>query len=67
VSGGLIPLAQAARELGLDPSTLRHQAIAGRIAATKIGDRWLVDAEEVYRYQLEQAGRPGRPRKEVAP
>lgn len=62
---GLIPLAEAARQLGRDPSTLRHQAATGRIAAVKVGDRWLIEPAEVSRYQSQQAGRPGRPRKEA--
>lgn len=69
MGGALLPLSAAAAELGIDPSTLRRQAAAGRIAAVKLGPRaWMIEADEIERYRREQLGRPGRPpaRKEAA-
>ena len=69
MSSPLLPLSAAAAELGVDPSTLRRQAIAGRIAAVKLGPRaWMIEADEIERYRREQLGRPGRPAvKKAAP
>lgn len=67
MSGPLMPLSLVAEMLGLDPSTVRRQAIAGRIRGQKVGPRaWVFDAGEVERYRAEQLGRPGRPKKEAA-
>lgn len=56
-----ILLADAARALGLAPSTLRAQVANGRIGAWKIGPLWMTTQAEVDRYQAENRGKPGRP------
>lgn len=53
-------LAQAATLLGLSPSTLRHQAQAGRLRATLVGKTYTVTEREVERYRAESVGKPGR-------
>lgn len=64
MAGPLLPLSLVAEMLGLDPSTVRRQAIAGRIRGQKVGPRaWVFEASEVDRYRAEQLGRPGRPKK----
>ena len=42
---------EAARALGLSPSTLRWQIKNGRIKARKNGRDWLISVEEVDRYR----------------
>lgn len=44
-------LPQAARILGLSPSTLRHQVKNGKLRATKVARDWFVTDEEVERYR----------------
>ena len=44
---------QAAKLLGLAPSTLRHQIKNGKLAARKVSRDWYVTAEEVERYRAE--------------
>lgn len=45
--GGLIPLTDWAKREGIDQSTARHKAIAGRLeTARKVGRIWLIDEEE---------------------
>jgi len=44
---------EAAKVLGLAPSTLRHQIANKRLRARKMGRTWYVTAEEVERYRLE--------------
>jgi excisionase family DNA binding protein len=46
-------LAAAAKELGVAPSTLRHQIKNRKLAASKIGRGWFVQAHEVERYARE--------------
>ena len=46
-------LAEAADELGLAPSTLRHQIRRGKLKARKRGRDWFVSALEVERYAAE--------------
>ena len=41
---------EAAGELGVAPSTLRRQAAAGRIVATKLGRDWFVDDAAIAAY-----------------
>lgn len=66
MSSPLLPLSLVAEMLGLDPSTVRRQAIAGRIRGQKVGPRaWVFEADEVERYRSEQLGRPGRPSKKA--
>jgi excisionase family DNA binding protein len=49
----MIPLAEAARQLGVSPTTLRVQIRNGRLAATKTGRDWFVEPEEIERYRRE--------------
>ena len=49
----LMTLADAAKSLGVAPSTLRHQLRLKRFQARKIGVRWYVTPEEVERYRSE--------------
>lgn len=44
---------QAAKLLGLAPSTLRHQVKNGKLRAVKVSRDWYVTAEEVERYRRE--------------
>lgn len=64
-----IDLAEAARRLGLAPSTLRHQIRNGRLRATKFGSAWVVTEREVERYRNEVRRDPwaGVPRKSLDP
>jgi hypothetical protein len=57
----IISLAQAADELNLGTSTLRHQAAGGRLEARLVGKTWITTRQEVERYRREHLGRPGRP------
>lgn len=62
----MLTLAQAADQLGLAASTLRHQAQTGRLKAELYGKTWLVSEAEVERYRAEVMGRVGRPPKAAA-
>ena len=53
-------LIEAGGGLGVTRRNVRYQAKRGRIKATMLGDRYVVTATEVQRYQKEQAGKPGR-------
>jgi hypothetical protein len=57
----IISLADAAEDLGIDPSGLRAQAAAGRIEAKLVGKTWITTRQEVERYRAERLGRVGRP------
>jgi excisionase family DNA binding protein len=46
-----VPLSDAAKDLGVAASTLRHQIRSRRLTATKIGRIWFVTPEEVERYR----------------
>ena len=59
----VLSLAEAAEVLGVTRRNLSNQAKRGRIKAMLLGDRYVVTTEEVERYQKEQAGKPGRKRK----
>lgn len=50
-------LAEAARQLGIAPSTLRHQIRAGRFVAQKIGRGWFATTDEIARYRAEVQGK----------
>jgi helix-turn-helix protein len=50
---GVIPLAEAARMLGLSPQTLRTQIKVRRLKASKRGRDWYVSIAEVERYRVE--------------
>lgn len=58
----VISLADAADELGLGASTLRHQAQAGRLEARVVGKTWITTRQEVERYRREVLGKVGRPK-----
>ena len=49
----MMSLSEAAKSLGLAPSTLRHQIRNGKIAARKLSRDWYVTPEEVERYRRE--------------
>lgn len=49
----LMTLPDAARSLGIAPSTLRLQVKLGKMAARRVGPRWYVTVEEVERYRRE--------------
>jgi len=59
----IITLAEAAEELGIAASTLRHQAQGGRLEARNVGKTWITTRQEVERYRREQLGQVGRPPK----
>jgi excisionase family DNA binding protein len=50
-------LTEAAKTLGVAPSTLRHQIRLGRLYARKIGRGWYVTPEEVERYRTVVQGK----------
>jgi excisionase family DNA binding protein len=54
-------LTDAARELGVDPSTLRYRLKRGDMQGEKIGPRtWLIPREEVMRAKELGRLKPGR-------
>lgn len=53
----ILTLGQAAERLGIQPGTLRNQAIRGKLRAIKPGHDWLVDEAEIERYRAENKGR----------
>jgi len=63
--GGLLTLTEAAEELGVDSSSLRHAIASGRLAVEgKAGKTYLIRPEEVERYGRERRNSGGRyPRK----
>jgi predicted site-specific integrase-resolvase len=50
-------LPEAAKLLGLAPSTLRHQIKNGRLAARKQARDWYLAPEEIERYRAENRRR----------
>ena len=50
----LVALADAARELGVDPSALRHALRDGRIAGTRFGRDWYIATSALARYATER-------------
>ena len=44
---------EAAKLLGLAPSTLRHQVKNGKLAARKVSRDWYVTTQEIERYRAE--------------
>lgn len=65
-----LTLAQAAKEGGLSPATLRVQIHHGRLPAVKRGRDWVVARHELWNYLENRApsGRPpARPRRRQAP
>jgi excisionase family DNA binding protein len=63
----VLTLTEAAAELGLAASTLRHQVQAGRLRARLVGKTYVVSPREVDRYRREHLGKPGRPSHSDAP
>ena len=63
----MLTLSEAAVQLGLTASTLRHQVQAGRLGATLIGKTYVVSAREVVRYRAEHLGKSGRPSHRAVP
>lgn len=53
-------LAEAGRQLGVAPTTLRIQVRNGRLKARLVGKTYLVTERELERYRAESLGRPGR-------
>lgn len=56
----ILSLAEAAESLGIAQSTLRNQAVNGRIRAKLVGKTWITTRAEVERYRRENLGRIGR-------
>lgn len=56
----MMTLAEAAAELRIDASTLRHQIRNGRLRARMLGRDWLVTRQELERYRKLSLGKPGR-------
>lgn len=65
---GLLTVFEAAAALEIDPSTVRHAILDGRLAAQKAGRDWLLLPEDVaaYKAKRRRSGKPfkdeGRPR-----
>lgn len=53
-----VTLNDAAKDLGVASSTLRHQIRLKRFQATKIGRGWFVVPSEVERYRAENRRQP---------
>jgi excisionase family DNA binding protein len=49
----MMSLPEAAKSLGLDESTLRHQIRNGKLRATKVARDWRIESAEVERYRSE--------------
>lgn len=58
--GFWLGLSDAAERLGVADSTLRNQLRNGRISGRKVGNTWVIYADELDRYRVESVGRPGR-------
>ena len=56
----MLSLPEAAKSLGLAPSTLRHQIKNGKLAARKVSRDWYVTEAEVARYRQEHR-KPDQP------
>ena len=63
----MLTLVEAASQLGLSASTLRHQVQLGRMHAKLMGKTYVVSEREVARYRADSLGRPGRPSHRAAP
>ena len=59
----LLTLAQAAVELGVAASTLRHQVAKGALRADLIGKTYVITPAELERYRRDHLGHIGRPKK----
>jgi excisionase family DNA binding protein len=56
----VLTLTEAADELGLAASTLRHQVQAGRLRARLVGKTYVITERELTRYRAGSLGQPGR-------
>jgi excisionase family DNA binding protein len=56
-----VTIPEAAKTLGLSPSTLRHQIKNRKLRAHKMGRGWYVAPEEVERYAREHRAKEGAP------
>lgn len=54
--------AEAAVILGVNASRVRQLLIAGQLRGRKLGRDWLIDPEELRRYQSVPVGRPRQKR-----
>jgi excisionase family DNA binding protein len=63
----VLTLTEAADQLGVAATTLRHQVQAGRLRARLVGKTYVVTPAEVERYRREHLGKPGRPTHRPAP
>lgn len=63
----MLTLSEAAAQLGVSASTLRHQAQSGRLRARLVGKTYVVTPREVERYRREHLGRAGRPSHRPSP
>jgi len=54
-------LAEAAKESGLQPDTLRSQINKGRLKARKEGRAWIVELADLYTYLESREARGGAP------
>lgn len=52
-----LTLAEAGDHLGLSPSTLRNQALKGKLKTRLVGKTRVVTEREVERYRAENAGK----------
>ena len=57
----LLSAKEAAKELGVNDSRVRHLIYAGRLKATKIGNSWVIDTKDL---EAVRHRKPGRPRKD---
>lgn len=61
---GRLTVGEAARELGVTPSRVRHMIGQGRLRASKRprahagGDEWAIEADELERVRERKPGRP---------
>lgn len=60
---GMIPLSKAAKEVGLDPATLRQQIRRKRLKATKHHREWWIDKTALRTYLDSRAPQGRRSRK----
>lgn len=60
-----MPIEEAAKRLGIHPSSVRRLRQAGRLRQRYIGSRAFFDRAEVERFALTYEGHPGRPRQQT--
>lgn len=63
----MLTLTEAAGQLGLAASTLRHQVQAGRLRARLVGKTYVITPRELDRYRREHLGKAGRPSHRAGP